>query len=134
MIATSDVVGARLEARTLQERAQVEAVIVGRVVLGVVRRRQSRHLVARDCVVEEEVLHLQSDAIVTSSSCHLVSRWIVALRAFCATASSWPSGWTFARIDGVSVRPFHRSTSVRYIDRGPQCSTLRHVPRSASSA
>ncbi len=41
----------------VEELAVVEAVVVGAVRLGVVRRRQHRHLVAVDGVVPEEVLH-----------------------------------------------------------------------------
>ena len=42
----------------VQERAQVEAVVVGRVALRVVRRRERGHLVPVDGVVGEESLHL----------------------------------------------------------------------------
>jgi hypothetical protein len=43
---------------TLKKGPQVEPIIVGRVVFGMVRGRERGHLVPVDGVVEEEVLHL----------------------------------------------------------------------------
>ena len=47
-------------AYVVQELAQIEAIVVRRIVLGVIRGCQRRHLVPIDGVLREEVLHLHT--------------------------------------------------------------------------
>eukprot|EP00906_Rhabdomonas_costata_P010840 RCo015236 len=56
-----DLAELRSPSRGIQELAQVVAVVVGAVFLGVVRRSQHGHLVAVNGIVEEESLHLHGD-------------------------------------------------------------------------